>query len=70
MSRMTSSFWFENAGGRGYLGGKMMRSVWDIGFELPLKHTNGEVKQTVGNINVELNLGFISLATIEGMGVD
>ena len=44
MSRMTSSFWFENAGGKGYLGGKMMRSVWDICFELPLKHTNGEVK--------------------------
>lgn len=44
MSRMTSSFWCENAGGRGYLAGKMMRSVWDICFELPLKHTNGEVK--------------------------
>lgn len=63
MSRITSSFWKME-------GREMMKSVWDICFELPLKHTNGEVKQTVGNINVELNLGFISLATIEGMGVD
>lgn len=69
-SRMTSSFWFENACGRGYLGGHIMRSVWDVCVELPLKHTHGEVKWTARNTNEELNLRFISIAIIEGMGVD
>lgn len=60
-SRMTSSFWFDNAGRGPNLGGKMMRSLWDVCLELSLKHTNGEGKSTVGNMGVLLNLGSFSI---------